>query len=139
LGGRLELASLFLGPEGKYASTIVEAISIAAMRLHERSGVYQLHVLSDMVQITSGPGGVNFQLTVLPARDFLAWVKKSGLAADLRNIPVLVCGLHTGQFGPTGGAYTARLQDTWQKAFQAMGSPESSFFTLCDTALAASH
>ena len=135
LGARIELAQLFSGSVEKYASTIAEAISTTVRRLRERRGRYQLVVLSDMFQITSGIW--NFESAIPTPDDFLAWLKKSRVAADLRDIPVLVCGLHTGHFGTYSTAHATRLHDLWQRAFQMMGAPEVKLFSSCDAGFAA--
>jgi hypothetical protein len=135
LGARSELARLFSGSVEKYASTIAEAISTTVRRLRERRGAYRLYVLSDMHQITAGTW--NFENAVPAPHDFLAWLKKTGLAADLRDIPVLVCGLHTGHFGTYSAAHATRLHDLWQRAFQSMGAPEVKLFSACDAGFAA--
>ena len=132
------MARLFDGRSEKYASTILEAIGVAVTRLHERSGAYgPLYVFSDMLQVTPGPGGFNFEKHVPRPQDFVSWVKKSGLAADLHNIPLLVCGLHTGQFGLNSAAQATRLHDLWQRTLQSMGAPEIKLYTSCDAAFAA--
>jgi hypothetical protein len=140
LGGRQELSQLLTGPPEQYTSTIAEAISATVSRLRERRGRYQLFVLSDLLQIT--PGVWNFEQTLPQPQDFLAWLKKSGVGADLRDIPVLACGVHTGQSAggqsPYSAASAARLRDLWEKAFQALGAPEVKLFSSCDAAFAAS-
>src|SRR5205814_4484740 len=54
LGARGELARLFTDASAQYASTIAEAVSAAVSRLRERRGRYELLLLSDLLQITSG-------------------------------------------------------------------------------------
>jgi hypothetical protein len=135
LGARVELARLFSGPAAQYGSTIAEAISATVRRLHERRGMYRLIILSDMRQLSAG--GFNFEAVIPPPHDFLAWLKQKALLADLRDIPVLVCGLHTGHFGQNNQAYSTRLHDLWQAAFQSMGAPDVKFFNSCDAAFAA--
>jgi hypothetical protein len=136
LGARSELAHLFSGSVEKYGSTIAEAISTAVRRLREHRGAYRLYLLSDMRQIS--PGGFNFESAVPLPQDFLAWLTKSGLTPDLRDIPALVCGLHTGHFGQNSQASATRLHDLWQRALQSMGAPEIKFFNSCEAAFAAS-
>jgi hypothetical protein len=131
LGSRVELSRLVFGPPQQYASTIAEAISVVVRLLRERRGSYRLSVLSDMVQIT--PGGYNFEKNVPPARDFLSWLKRNRLAADLQGIPLVACGLHSGQSGSRSVAY-ARLHEVWQKAFQALGATEITLVSTCDAA-----
>jgi hypothetical protein len=135
LGARAELGRLFTGSVEKYASTIAEAISTTVRRLRERRGRYQLVILSDLMQITSGVW--NFENALPAPNDFLAWLKKTSLAADLRDIPVLVCGLHTGHFGTFGAASATRLHDLWQAALQMMGAAEIKLFNSCEAAFAA--
>jgi hypothetical protein len=137
LAARVELARLFNGSREQYASTIAEAISTAVRRLREHRGIYGLTILSDMQQITAGPGGLNFEKSLPTPQAFQAWLKQKGLAADLRNIPVVVCGIPTGHFGQNSASYAARLQELWQRAFQAMGVPNLKWFSNCETAFAA--
>jgi hypothetical protein len=134
LGSRIELAQLFAGSVEKYGSTIAEAISTTVSRLRERRGRYQLVLLSDLLQIT--PGVWNFEASLPPPNDFLSWLRKTNLAPDLRDIPVLVCGLHTGHFGTNSQTYATRLHDLWQRTFQSMGAPDVKFFNSCDAAFA---
>jgi hypothetical protein len=136
LGARRELAQLLDGSGEKYASTIAEAISATVRRLREQQGRYQLVVLSDLLQLTSGVW--NFDQAVPSPDDFLAWLKSSGLAADLRNIPVLSCGLHTGHFGSYSAAHATQLHGVWKAAFEGMGAPEVKLFSSCDAGFAAS-
>jgi hypothetical protein len=60
--------------------------------------------------------------------------------ADLRNIPVRVCGLHNYR-SPGRGLHTAKraaqLQELWERTFRAMGAPEVNLFSSCDTGFAA--
>jgi hypothetical protein len=136
LGARLALAQLLEGSEEKYASTIAEAISVTVRRLRERSGRYELVVLSDLLQIT---GGVwNFHQAIPSPPAFLAWLKSSRLTADLRDIPVLSCGLHTGHFGAYSAAHATQLHGVWQAAFEAMGAPQVKLFSSCEAGFAAS-
>ena len=136
LGARLELAHLLDGSVEKYASTIAEAISATVRRLRERQGRYRLVVLSDLLQLTSGVW--NFDQAVPSPHAFLAWLKSSRLAADLRDIPVLACGLHTGHFGSYSAAHATRLHSVWEAAFEGMGAPEVKLFSSCDAGFAAS-
>jgi hypothetical protein len=136
LGARLELAQLLAGSGEKYASTIAEAISVTVRRLRERSGRYQLVVLSDLHQITAGAW--NFDQAVPSPHHFIAWLKKTKLFSDLGAIPVLACGLHTGHFGSYSAAHATRLHDLWQAVFQASGAPEVKLFSSCEAGFAAS-
>ena len=136
LGARRELAQLLAGSVEKYASTIAEAISVTVRRLRERNGRYRLVVLSDLHQITAGVW--NFDRAVPPPPTFIAWLKKTQLFSDLRDIPVLACGLHTGHYGSYSAAHATRLHDLWQAVFQAAGAPEVKLFSSCDAGFAAS-
>ena len=137
LGARVELSRRITASGDKFASTIFETVSAAARLLHERSGMRRLTILSDGLQISFGPGGFNFEKTIPQQKAFLAWIKKNGLAADLKDIPVLVfCGLPTGQSGPVGALQATRVRDLWQKAFQSLGAPDVKLFTSCEAALA---
>jgi hypothetical protein len=135
LGARVELARLFTGSQDKYGSTIAEGVSAAVRRLREHRGAYSLTVLSDMQQITAGPGGFNFERALPPPADFVAWLKKTGLAVDLKGNSVLVCGVPTGHFGQNSASYAARLQDVWRQAFQSMGATDIRWFSNCDSAI----
>jgi hypothetical protein len=139
LSARVEISRLFAGRSDQYASTIAEAISAAVRRLREHTGAYRLTVLSDMLQISPGQGGYNFEKTLPAPKDFVAYLKKQNLAADLRGIPVLICGLHTGHYGQNSQAYATRLHDLWQAVLQMMGAPEVKFFSSCDAAFAANN
>jgi hypothetical protein len=134
LGSRIELAQLFAGSVEKYGSTIAEAISTTVRRLRERRGRYQLVLLSDLMQIS--PGIWNFESALPLPNDFLSWLKKTNLAPDLRDVPVLVCGLHTGHFGTNSQTYATRLHDLWQRTFQSLGAPEVKLFSSCDAGFA---
>jgi hypothetical protein len=136
LGARRDLAKLLDGSVEKYASTIAEAISASVRRLRERQGRYQLVVLSDLLQITSGVW--DFDQAVPSPHHFLLWLKKTQLAADLRGIPVLACGMHTGHFGSYSAAHAAQLHGVWQAVFQGMGAPKVKLFSSCDAGFAAS-
>ena len=135
LGARMELAQLLEGSGEKYASTIVEAISATVRRLRERNGRYRLFVLSDLHQITSGVW--NFEQAVPSSPNFIVWLKKTQRFSDLRNIPVLACGMHTGHFGSYSAAHATRLYDLWQAVFQASGAPEVRLFSSCEAGFAA--
>jgi hypothetical protein len=130
LGARIELAQLFAGSVEKYASTIAEAVSTTVSRLRERRGRYQLVLLSDLLQIS--PGTWNFEQALPLPNDFLSWLRKTNLAPDLRDIPVLVCGLHTGHFGTNSQTYTTRLRDLWQRTFQSLGAPDVKIVSSCE-------
>lgn len=136
LGERLALARLLEGSGEKYGSTIAEAISVTIRRLRERRGRYELVVLSDLLQITAGVW--NFDQVVPSPQNFLTWLKSSRLAADLRDIPVLACGLHTGHFGSYSQAHATRLYGVWEAAFQSMGAPDVKLFSSCEAGFAAS-
>jgi hypothetical protein len=130
LGARRELAHLLDGSKEQYASTIAEAVSATVRRLRERQGRYRLFVLSDLLQLT---GGIwNFGGAVPTPDDFLAWLKSTQLTADLRDIPVLACGVHTGHFGTSSAAHATKVQEVWQAAFAAMGASEVRLFSSCD-------
>jgi len=134
-GERIELAQLLEGSGEKYASTIAEAISATVTRLRERNGRYRLFVLSDLHQITSGVW--NFDQAVPSSPNFILWLKKTQRFSDLRNIPVLACGMHTGHFGSYSAAHATRLYDLWQAVFQASGAPEVRLYSSCEAGFAA--
>jgi hypothetical protein len=139
LSSRRELAQLLGGLVEKYASTIAEAISASVSRLRERAGRYQLVLLSDLLQIS--PGAWNFEASLPPPNDFIAWLRKSNLAPDLRDMPVLACGVHTGQSpggnGPYTAAYAVRLRDLWERALLAMGAAQVRLFSSCESGFSA--
>jgi hypothetical protein len=139
IGARMELAQLLNGSVEKYASTIAEAISASVSRLRERRGRYRLVLLSDLLQIS--PGAWNFEASLPPPNDFIAWLRKTNLAPDLRDIPVLACGVHTGQSlggnGPYTAAYAVRLRDLWERALLASGAPQVRLFSSCDSGFSA--
>jgi hypothetical protein len=137
LSGRREIVRLYAGQSEGFGSTIAEAISVAARRLRERAGVYQIYIFSDMLQISLG--GFNFEKQLPQPKDFVAWLKWSGLAADLRDIPVLACGIHTGHFGHNSQPYATGLQALWQQAFASMGATEIKLVSSCEALFAASH
>jgi hypothetical protein len=139
LGSRMELAQLLNGLVEKYSSTIAEAISASVSRLRERSGRYQLLLLSDLLQIS--PGAWNFEASLPPPNDFIAWLRKTNLAVDLRDMQVMACGVHTGQSpggnGPYTAAYAVRLRDLWEKALLAMGAAQVKLFHSCESGFSA--
>lgn len=134
LGARGELSRLFTGSQEKYGSTIAEAVVTAVRRVREHRGVYSLTILSDMQEITQGQGGFNFERAIPPPADFVAWLKKNSLAADLKGISVLVCGVPAGHFGTNSASYATRLQELWRQVFQAMGSTDIKWFSKCEAA-----
>jgi hypothetical protein len=135
LGARSELSRLFTGSQQQYGSTIAEAISTAVRRLREHRGVHRLTVLSDMQQIT--PGVWAFEKAPPTPQAFHSWLKQTGLAADLKGVSVLVCGVPTGHFGQNSAPYATRLQDLWRQVFQSMGSTDIQWFSNCEAAFAA--
>jgi hypothetical protein len=137
LGARRELAHLLDGSKEQYASTIAEAVSATVRRLRERQGRYKLVVLSDLLQLTAGVW--NFGRAVPTPRAFLSWLKSTQLTADLRDIPVLACGVHTGHFGSYSAAHATKVHDVWQAAFAGMGAPEVRLFSSCEAGFAASN
>jgi hypothetical protein len=137
LGARRELAHLLDGSKEQYASTIAEAVSATVRRLRERQGRYKLVVLSDLLQLTAGVW--NFGGAVPTPHAFLSWLKSTQLTADLRDIPVLACGVHTGHFGSYSAAHATKVHDVWQAAFAGMGAPEVTLFSSCEAGFAASN
>jgi hypothetical protein len=136
LSARREFAHLLAGSKEQYASTIAEAISVTVRRLRERQGSYQLVVLSDLLQITSGVW--NFGTVVPSPPTFMTWLKQTHLFVGLHDIPVLACGQHTGHYGAYSATHATRLHDLWQAVFQAMGAPTVQLFSSCDAGFAAS-
>jgi hypothetical protein len=134
LGARSELSRLFAGGD-QYGSTIAEAISTAVRRAREHRGVHRLTVLSDMQQIS--PGIWAFEKALPTPQAFHSWLKQTGLAADLKGVSVLVCGVPTGHFGQNSAPYATRLQDLWRQVFQSMGAPDIQWFSSCEAAFAA--
>jgi hypothetical protein len=137
LGARGELARLFTGSQDKYGSTIAAAVSAAVRRVREHRGAYSLTILSDMQEITQGQGGFHFERAIPPPADFVAWLKKNGLAPDLKGISVLICGVPTGHFGTNSASYATRLQNLWTHYFQSFGAAGVKFYSDCQAALAA--
>jgi hypothetical protein len=139
LGARAELAQLLKSESfAQNASAIIEAIHAAASALREQQGRYYLVVLSDLRQLTPE---WDFDETIPQTPAFLTWLKTTRLLADLRDTPVLVCGVHSHR-SPGRGLHTARrvaqIHDLWQAVFQAAGAPEVNLFTNCDAGFAAS-
>ena len=100
------------------------------------SGRYRLVVLSDLRQFT--PGVWNFDQAVPSPPHFLAWLKKTQLFSDLRDIPVLGCGMHTGHFGSYSAAHAhAASRVSGRLPFEGMGAPEVKLFSSCDAGFAA--
>jgi hypothetical protein len=120
------------------ASAIIEAINAAVSRLRERQGRYALIVLSDLRQLSNE---WDFDDSVPSSSTFLAWLKKSHLLADLRDIPVRVCGMHAHR-SPGRESYTARraaqLQEVWERTFREAGASEVKLFTSCEVGFATS-
>jgi hypothetical protein len=139
LGARTELAELLKSESfDKNASAIIEAIHAAVSTLRERQGLYFLIVLSDLRQLTPE---WDFDHAIPQTPTFLTWLKKTHLLADLRDVPVLICGIHPHR-APGRGLHTAaraaQLHDLWQAVFQATGAPEVKLFSSCDAGFAAS-
>jgi hypothetical protein len=139
LGGREDLSRLLTDSSETYTSTIAEALSAAVSRLRERRGHYELLLLSDLLQIT--PGGFNFERALPTPEEFIAWLKRAGLGANLGDIPILACGVHTGQAlagtAPYTAAYAKRLGTLWESVLRAMGAPEVKLFSSCAAGFAA--
>ena len=139
LGARAELGELLRADLfEKNASAIVEAIHATVSKLRERQRPVLLVVLSDLRQLTPE---WDFDQIVPQTPIFLTWLKKTHLLADLRDTPLLICGMHTHR-APGRGLHTAaraaQLHDLWQAVFQASGAPEVKLFSTCETAFAAS-
>jgi hypothetical protein len=136
LVARAQLAQLPGTSLGENASAIVEAIHVVVSRLRERQGRYALIVLSDMRQLSSE---WDFDEAIPQSSTFLAWLKKTHLLPDLRDIPVQVCGMHAHR-SPGRRPYTAKraaqLQELWQRTFREAGASELRLFTSCDSAFA---
>jgi hypothetical protein len=88
-----------------------------------------------MQQIT--PGIWAFEKALPTPQLFHSWLKQTGLAADLKGVSVLVCGVPTGHFGQNSAPYATRLQDLWRQVFQSMGSTDIQWFSNCEAAFAA--
>ena len=135
VGARAQLGQLVTESVEKNASAIIEAINAAVTKLRERRGRYQLVVLSDMRQFTPE---WDFEATVPQTPIFMTWLKKTHLLTDLRDIPVLVCGLHTRRSagrGPFTASRAAQLQALWEQIFRGMGAPQLTIFTSCEAGL----
>jgi hypothetical protein len=133
-GARAEVTHLLAHPATGSPSAVVEGIYEVVSMLRERHGRYRLMVLSDLFQYT--PGVMNFERTVPPSARFVAWLRKEGLVADLRDIPVTVCGVHNrplpkGQGSPTR-TRAVQVRALWEDAFRAMGAGEVTMRTRCD-------
>ena len=122
LGARKELEQVLPHKTGENASAVAEAIALAARELREKPGRYQLLLFSDLRQYT--PGVLNFEEIIPTAEEFIPWLKTEGLLADLKNIPVTVCGVHN-QSGPGTASFNAKraaqLRKTWEATFHSMG------------------
>ena len=139
LGARAELAELLTSQSfAQNGSAIIEAIHADVTALRERQGRYYLVVFSDLRQLTPE---WDFDHSIPQTSTFLAWLKKTHLLPDLRDTPVLACGVHSHR-SPGRGLHTAtreaKLHDLWQAVFQAAGVPDVKLFSKCDAAFAAS-
>jgi hypothetical protein len=118
------------------SSAIIEAINVAVSKLRERQGRYTLIVLSDLRQFSNE---WDFDDSVPMSSTFLAWLKKTHLLPDLRDIHLRVCGMHSHR-SPGRESYTAKraaqLQEVWQRTFREAGASELKLFTSCNSAFA---
>ena len=134
-GARAEITHLLAHPATGRASPVAEGNYEVVSLLRERHGRYRLMILSDLLQLT--PGVWNFERSTIPASArFVSWLKKEGLMADLRDIPVTVCGVHNRPL-PKGQGAPARtravqVQAVWRDAFRAMGAGEVTMRPRCD-------
>lgn len=137
LSARRELGRLLTGPLEKNSSALAEAIHLAIGEIGERKGGHRLVILSDLRQFT--PGTWNFERSVPSSQRFVTWLRGERLLADLKGIPVTVCGLHHLR-GPGAEHYDAQLsaqtRDTWEGAFRAMGATEIGMFATYEAAFA---
>jgi hypothetical protein len=138
LGARTQLAQLPSTYFQENASAIIEAIHASVSTLREREGRYALIVFSDLRQLSNE---WDFDAAIPQPATFLAWLKKTHLLPDMRDIPVLGCGLHTHR-SPGRGSHTARdttqLQEVWQRTFREAGAPEVKLYTSCEVVKPAS-
>lgn len=132
LSTRNELSGLLADTAEEDASAVAEAIQVAVNRMREQAGRYQLVVLSDMRQVT--PGGVwNFEASIPSPQRFATWLEKQGLLADLRDVSVLVYGLHNRH---TNAALMEQIRGAWAGAFRVMGSRDVKMFETYEAAFA---
>jgi hypothetical protein len=114
------------------ASAIIEAINATVSKLRERQGRYALIVLSDLRQLSNE---WDFDDSVPSSSTFLAWLKKTHLLPDLRDIHLRVCGMHSHR-SPGRESYTTRraaqLQEVWERTFHEAGASEVKLFTSCE-------
>jgi hypothetical protein len=133
LGAGAELEGLLSLPAESNASAIAEALDVASSELADRPGRRQLIVLSDLRQFTRGVW--NFERRIPSAADFIRWLDRSQLVADLHDTPVIVCGLHN-ERAPSSGPFDARLaaavREIWEAAFRRMGVPTLELYARCD-------
>jgi hypothetical protein len=133
-GARTELMGILANPAAGSASPVAEGISEVVSMLRQRHGRYRLTVKSDLLQRTQGVW--NFERTVPATARFVAWLRKEGLIADLRDIPVTVCGVHhrplpNGQ-GATTRTRAVQVKAVWTDAFRAMGAGDVTMRARCD-------
>jgi hypothetical protein len=133
IGARRELAGVLTDPLEKGASAVAETVHLAASELQRQIGAHRLVVLSDLRQFT--PHTWNFERKVPSSREFVAWLDEHGLKANLKEVPVVVCGLHN-QRAPGARPFDAtlanRVQEAWEGAFHAMGAAQIQMFAACE-------
>lgn len=115
------------------ASAIAEALHVAASDLREQPGRHALVLLSDLRQVTNGAW--NFERSIPSAGEFVSWLKQRSLVAPLRDVELIVCGLHHGHApssGPWDAAMAAQLEQVWRAAFREMGAHEPTIVKDCD-------
>ncbi len=132
-----EVKTLHLPPDRKHASAIAESIHYLVSEVSEYPGRYQLVILSDLRQVTTGQW--HFESYTPPPQRFLADLKSRKLLPDLRHWAVVAVAHQRAK--SNGDRFSAQddsqLRTLWEEVFRAAGTqcqifrtPESALYTL---------
>jgi hypothetical protein len=123
-------------PTHKNGSALIEAINLAVSGIRERKGQYQLVILSDLRQITSGKWDFGKPDSIPTLKEFVEWLHNEKLFVDLKNVSVSVCGLHHRDLDHHRfqALMITKLRDIWNGTFEAMGATQIDMSTMCEVA-----
>jgi len=132
LDARARLSALPLDDRNA-GSAIAEAVYIAADRLRTRVGEKRLIVLTDGRQFS---GLADFDAVIPAPEQFISAMRNAGLAPDLRDVELSLCGFHFG--GRRAGAQPLAAatadqarRSVWVAAFAAFGAAPVHVTTRC--------
>jgi hypothetical protein len=120
---RARLKELTLPPTTRCSAVSAGIWSIGRL-IKERSGFTpRFTLLSDLREVY---GPFNFERRIPAPKQFVDWLRKKNLLADLRGVEVRVCLVHNGRT-PDSPSWNAKMSqqrdDAWTAAFEAMGAP----------------